>query len=145
LEKKVSKNFLKKRFRVLKRIMCDHLAVDLKKTTKKNEYFRRILFTSRDLQLGVMSLKPGECIVQETYRSSTVFHFMEGQGVVELQDGTYHVGKGSAIAIPCGHCHTIKNAGKGPLKFAVVHAPPVHPPCLVEYTDECGTKKTLRK
>lgn len=125
--------------------MCDHLAVNLKKTTKKNEYFRRILFTSRDLQLGVMTLKPGECIPEERFRSSLLFHFVEGDGLVTLDDGCYKVGKGDAIAIPCNHTYAIKNLGKCSLKYFVVHAPPAHSNCLVEYTDECGNKKTLRQ
>jgi len=51
--------------------------VDIEKRTQENEYFREILFTSRHIQLVVMSLEPGEEIGLETYLDTDQFICVE--------------------------------------------------------------------
>lgn len=126
--------------------MCDHLAVDLKRTAKENDYFRRVLFTSNDLQVVIMSLRPGEETCCEVHRSAQFMYVFHGEGMVYLKDADYKVCKGVGLALPGNHPHAIKNMCNDELKFVVVYGPKRLSSCLVEYTDPvCMERQVIRK
>ena len=49
----------------------------IEKTTVKNKYFRRVLFTGKHLQLVVMSLQPKEEIGNEVHKQVDQFFRIE--------------------------------------------------------------------
>ena len=51
------------------------------KDVQENENFRKVLYTSKNLQLVLMSLKPGEDIGEEVHANSDqFFRFESGKG-----------------------------------------------------------------
>lgn len=73
-----------------------------------------------------MSLKPGEEIGTETHGVDQFFRFESGSGQVIVGQATYDVTNGSAVIIPGGTKHNIKNTGKVPLKLYSIYSPPNH-------------------
>lgn len=92
-----------------------------------NEYFRRVLYTSGNLQLVVMSLAPGEDIGGEVHALDQFIRVESGEGKSVL-DGEEHVlTDGSAVVIPAGTRHNIVNtSADAPLKLYTIYAPPEH-------------------
>ncbi|APG26279.1 mannose-6-phosphate isomerase [Syntrophotalea acetylenica] len=108
--------------------------VDIEDLTVKNENFRTTKWTGQDLQMTVMSLKPGEEIGLEIHD--------EGDQFIRVEKGTARVVMGAskdkmtfdkkvsddwAIFIPGGFWHNIINEGDQSLKVYVIYAPPEHP------------------
>src|SRR5690242_20627885 len=100
--------------------------VDIEKRTQENEYFREILFTSRHIQLMVVSLKPGEDIELETYLDTDQFICVEaGNGKAILDGLSYELKPGSAILIPARTEYNIINTSSTKaLKLYTVSIPP---------------------
>jgi hypothetical protein len=61
----------------------------LEEATRKNSYFRRVLYTGKPSQLIPMSLGPGEEIGEETHRTVDQFLRETGEGTVVI-DGKSH-------------------------------------------------------
>ncbi len=95
--------------------------------TKENGNFRKVLYTAKNSQLVVMSLKPGEDIGEEVHGLDQFLRIESGEGKAVL-DGTEHaIGDGSAIVVPAGTRHNIINASKDKeLKLYTVYSPPNH-------------------
>ncbi len=108
--------------------------VNIEDLTVKNENFRATKWTGRNLQMTVMSLKPGEEIGLEKHD--------EGDQFIRVEKGKARVVMGAskdkmtfdkkvsddwAIFIPAGFWHNIINEGDKPLKVYVIYAPPEHP------------------
>ena len=53
---------------------------DIEKTAQKNSNFRTVLYTAKNCQLVVMSLKPGEDIGAEVHKLDQFFRVEEGEG-----------------------------------------------------------------
>ncbi|MCZ7665622.1 MAG: cupin domain-containing protein [Thermoleophilia bacterium] len=67
---------------------------------------------SRDLNLGIGWLKPGEVhILHHHPVESEFYYFVEGEAVVTVNDQTERVSAGSAVHIPAGATHKIVNDG----------------------------------
>ncbi len=101
---------------------------NLEEETRKNKDFRRVLYTGKNSQLVLMSLKPGEDIGLEIHADvDQFFRFEEGSGVVEI-DGTSHTVKdGSGVIVPCGAMHNVTNTSEtGFLKLYTIYSPPEH-------------------
>ena len=92
----------------------------------ENSYFRHVLYTARNCQLVVMSLKPGEDIGLETHKLDQFFRVEQGTGEAILDGVTQGIADGSAIVVPAGTRHNIVNTGKRALKLYTVYAPPSH-------------------
>lgn len=111
--------------------MAFHLN-NLEKDTIENENFRKVINTSDNLQLVLMSLKPGEDIGMEIHDNVDQFFRIEkGNGMAIIKkDGLYQelpLTDGSVIIIPKGTYHNIKNTGKESLKLYSIYSPPNHP------------------
>lgn len=99
--------------------------------TEKNTKFRQILFTTKQLQLVVMSLKPGQEIGSEVHRGITQFIRVEkGRCVAKLGTGkkgtTYRLKSGDCVIIPAGTRHNIINTGPKSAKLYTLYSPPAH-------------------
>jgi mannose-6-phosphate isomerase-like protein (cupin superfamily) len=100
---------------------------DIEKLTEENDDFRRVLYTGANLQLVLMSLKPGEEIGEEVHDDRDQFFRIEdGSGEV-LIDGVRHAVKDDdAVIVPAGARHNVVNTGNEPLKLYTLYGPPEH-------------------
>lgn len=100
----------------------------------ENDEFRRVLYTAKNCQLVVMSLKPKEEIGAEVHKLDQFFRVEEGTGEAVL-DGIHTViSDGFAVLVPAGANHNIINTGDVPLKLYTLYAPPNHRDGVVHHT-----------
>ena len=110
---------------------------DIERQTVDNSDFRRVLYTGSNLQLVLMSLPAGCDIGAEVHEDrDQFFRFEEGQGQVDIDDNSYDVTDGSAIVVPAGARHNVRNTGDGPLKLYTLYGPPEHLDGIVQSTKE---------
>ena len=105
--------------------------------TLKNTYYRNVLFTTKNMQLVLMSLLPGEEIGKEVHNDITQFFRIEqGEGEVIFgeNDLIRKITTNDAIVIPSGTLHNIKNIGKYELKLYTIYTPANHPDRLMQKT-----------
>jgi mannose-6-phosphate isomerase-like protein (cupin superfamily) len=100
----------------------------------KNEDFRQVLYTARNCQLVVMSLKPGEEIGMEVHTLDQFFRVEEGTGEANLDGVHTAISAGFAVLVPAGANHNIINTGRVPLKLYTLYAPPNHRDGVVHRT-----------
>lgn len=102
--------------------------VDLERETKKNNYFRRVLYTAEHSQLVLMSLRPGEEIGEEVHKDrDQFFRFEYGNGAVIINGIRRIVKDGSGVMVPAGATHNVINiSDKLKLKFYTIYSPPEH-------------------
>lgn len=101
--------------------------VNIEEETLKNEYYRRVLYTSDNLQLVVMSLNVNENIGMEIHKDVDQFIRIEkGIGKVIINNNTTLIQDGTSIIIPKEHYHDIVNTGNEPLKLYTLYSPPNH-------------------
>ena len=100
---------------------------DIEDLTESNKDFRRVLYTGKNLQLVLMSLKAGEEIGEEVHAGHDQFFRVEkGKGEVWI-DGVRTKIKGDhAIIVPAGARHNVINTGEKSLKLYTLYAPPEH-------------------
>jgi len=101
---------------------------NIEKDTKKNDDFRKVLYTGEHLQLVLMILKPGEEIGMEEHKTiDQFFRFEEGKGKVIINETEYTVGNGDVVIIPAKSMHNIINTSKDEaLKMYTIYTPPNH-------------------
>lgn len=119
--------------------------IALEQETVSNSDFRRVLYTNEQLQLVLMSLKPGEEIGLETHPDNDqFFRFDAGKGKVIINGNEYDVKDGDAIIVPKGAEHNVINTSKvdegegknggSDLKFYTIYAPAHHKDGIVRAT-----------
>lgn len=100
---------------------------NIEELTEKNSNFRRVLYTGHQLQLVVMTLRPGEDIGEETHDDGDqFFRVEEGEGEVLIDGKRSRIKSGDAVLIPGGARHNIVNTGKKSLHVYTLYAPPEH-------------------
>jgi mannose-6-phosphate isomerase-like protein (cupin superfamily) len=110
---------------------------DIEQQTVGNDDFRRVLYTGSHLQLVLMSLPPGCDIGAEVHEDrDQFFRFEEGRGQVDIDDNSYDVVDGSAVVVPAGARHNVRNTGDVPLKLYTLYGPPEHKDGIVQATKE---------
>jgi mannose-6-phosphate isomerase-like protein (cupin superfamily) len=107
---------------------------DIEDVAVNNEAFRRVLYTAKNCQLVVMSLKPGEEIGAEVHQLDQFFRVEEGTGEAILDGVRTPIGAGYAVLVPAGTNHNIINSGKVGLKLYTLYAPPNHRDGVVHRT-----------
>jgi len=103
-----------------------HINIELK--SLENQNFREVLFTSKNSQLVVMSLRPGEEIGLETHPEHDQFIRVEsGVGKAIIDNVEYSLEDGSAIVIPAGSEHNVTNLSQeDAMKLYTIYTPPEH-------------------
>lgn len=91
-----------------------------------NSNFRQVLYTAKNCQLVVMSLKPKEDIGMEVHKLDQFFRVEEGSGEAILDGVHKPISAGFAVVVPAGAKHNIVNTGSVPLKLYTLYAPPNH-------------------
>jgi mannose-6-phosphate isomerase-like protein (cupin superfamily) len=100
---------------------------DIEQLTEENTHFRRVLYTGKNMQLVLMSLKPGEEIGAEVHEDRDQFFRVEkGAGEVEIDGVRTAVKSDEAIIVPAGARHNVVNTGKEPLQLYSLYSPPEH-------------------
>ncbi len=108
----------------------------------KNKNFRKVLYTSKHLQLVLMSLKGGEDIGEETHlENDQFFRFEKGTGKCMIDGNIYKVKDGDVLIVPAGAKHNIINADKKKeLKMYTLYAPPHHKDGIIRPAKEDAEK-----
>ncbi|OGC43909.1 cupin [candidate division WS6 bacterium RIFOXYC1_FULL_33_10] len=106
--------------------------------TKENRNFRKVLYTGTNMQLVVMSLKPGEDIGVEVHDSVDQFFRVEqGEGKVVMNGQESEVKEEMVFIVPAGVEHNVINTSDlEELKIYTIYAPPNHPQETVHITRE---------
>lgn len=100
---------------------------DIERETLDNDNFRKVLYTGENLQLVLMTLKPGEEIGQEVHNENDqFFRFEAGAGKCIINDYEYDVKDGTGLIIPAGSEHNIINTGSKALQMYTIYSPPHH-------------------
>lgn len=101
---------------------------NIEEITRKNEYFRQVLYTGQHAQLVVMSLKPKEDIGKEVHHIVDQFLRIEaGEGKVIMNGEEHHIKEGDALVMPAETRHNVINtSSENPLKLYTVYSPPHH-------------------
>jgi mannose-6-phosphate isomerase-like protein (cupin superfamily) len=109
---------------------------NIERDTLANEDFRRVLFTGPNIQLVLMTLRPGEEIGLEIHDGHDQFIRVEaGAGVAVLNGKRNALADGSAVVIPAGVEHNVINtSADAPLKLYTLYSPPEHPDGTVHRT-----------
>ena len=96
----------------------------------KNNYYRKVLFTTKNMQLVVMSLLPDENIPLEIHKDHDQFIKIEKGYATAIIGNTnkkeIFLQKGDCIIIPNNTYHEIKNIGNIKLKLFTNYTPPEH-------------------
>lgn len=108
---------------------------DIEERTEGNRDFRRVIYTGPNLQLVLMSLRPGDEIGEEVHvGTDQFFRVEEGRGEVVMDGRVSPIESDTAIVIPAGMLHNIRNTGDEDLKLYTLYAPPQHAPGTVHAT-----------
>ena len=108
---------------------------NIEKLTKENTDFRRVLYTGKNIQLVLMTLKAGEEIGAEVHEDRDQFFRVEaGKGEVLIDGVRTPIEDDDAIIVPAGARHNVKNTGKEPLQLYTLYGPPEHKDGVVQAT-----------
>ena len=89
--------------------------------------FFEILQQTERSQTAVMTVGPGQDAgPEETHRGDQVIYVIEGEAVVRVAGKEHRAGAGALLMVPAGTPHQVANAGKVPLFFVTVYAPPAY-------------------
>lgn len=108
----------------------------IEELTKKNTYFRQVLFTAAHMQLVLMALAPGEEIGMEAHPDNDqFFRFEEGEGKIIIAGEEHVVGDGDVVIVPAGTKHNVINTSStNPLKLYTIYSPAHHPDGTIHKT-----------
>jgi len=111
-------------------------SIDIEARTLANEKFREVLYTAKNSQLVVMTLRPGEEIGLEKHEGHDQFIRVEaGEGVAILDGERHALADGVAVVIPAGTEHNVINtSASAPMRLYTIYSPPEHPPGTVHGT-----------
>jgi mannose-6-phosphate isomerase-like protein (cupin superfamily) len=115
--------------------MLEPYVAMLKKETRHNEWFRKVLFTGAHSQLVVMCLEPGEEIGTEVHEVDQLIFIVEGEGKLVIDGRGEKIEEGMVACIPARTPHNVVNTNhEDPLQLFTVYAPAQHAPGTVERT-----------
>lgn len=116
-------------------------AEDIKKLTKENTNFRKVLHTGKHSQIVAMSIIVGEEIGEEVHSDiDQLLFFVTGECEAILNGEMRRVEKHDVVFVPAGTTHNFKNVGDEDLKLFTVYAPPEHPDGTIHKTKEDAEK-----
>lgn len=111
---------------------------NIEKDSRKNDNFRKVLYTGPHSQLVLMSLRPGEEIGMEVHEENDqFFRIEEGEGKCIIDGNEYELSDGSAIVVPAGAEHNVINTSSSEdLKLYTIYSPAHHKDGIVRATKE---------
>lgn len=110
---------------------------NIEKLTLENSNFRQVLYTSKQSQLVLMSLKPGEEIGEEVHDVDQFLRCEAGQGRAVLDGVPEDLSDGMVLVVPAGSKHNVVNVSETEeLKLYTLYSPPHHRDGVVHTTKE---------
>lgn len=110
---------------------------NIEKFSLENDNFRQVLYTAKNSQLVVMSLKPGEEIGSEVHQLDQFIRCEAGEGKAILDDTEHEISDGFIVLVPAGARHNIINTSTShPMKLYTLYAPPNHRDGIIHGTKE---------
>ena len=110
---------------------------NIEKLSLENENFRKVLYTAKNSQLVVMSLKPLEDIGEEVHHLDQFIRCEAGQGKAILDDVEHAINDGFVVVVPAGTNHNIINTSSDKsMKLYTLYSPPNHKDGTVHITKE---------
>lgn len=99
------------------------LVRDMARLTLENPFYRRVLQTTKEQQIALMSLRPGESIPEEVHDNMTQFIRVE-QGAVEARVGSASavVTDDQFVIVPSGVKHAVRQIGQVASKLYVIYS-----------------------
>jgi len=112
--------------------------INIEEATNENDNFRKVLYTAKNSQLVLMSLKPGQDIGEEVHHNlDQFFRFESGEGKVVIEGEESQVKDGFAVVIPGGTKHNIINTSSDkPLNLYTIYSPPNHRDKVIHATKD---------
>ncbi len=108
---------------------------NIEEISLENTDFRHVLYTAKNSQLVVMSLKPGEDIGAEEHLLDQFIRCEAGHGTAILNDTEHVVSDGFVVVVPAGTRHNIVNTSLDkPLQLYTLYSHPNHHDGLVHHT-----------
>lgn len=112
-------------------------SANIEELSLENKNFRKVIYTAKNSQLVLMSLKPGQDIGMEIHpENDQFFRIEEGEGQCIIDSSSYELKDGSAIVVPAGARHNVINTGTKDLKLYTIYMPPHHEDGVVRSTKE---------
>lgn len=109
--------------------------VNIEKETKENNNFRKVLYTAKNSQLVVMSIKPKEDIGEEVHELDQFIRIEQGKGKAVLNGVETNIEDDYAVVIPAGTMHNIVNTSEDKdLKLYTIYSPPEHRDGVIHIT-----------
>lgn len=100
---------------------------NIEKLTEENGLFRKVLYTGHNLQLVLMTIRPGEEIGEEVHDDRDQFFRIEaGEGDISIDGVVHRVKADDGVIVPQGARHNVVCAGDEPLKLYTIYGPPEH-------------------
>lgn len=110
---------------------------NIEKDSIENDNFRKVLYTTKNSQLVLMSLKPGEDIGEEIHDLDQFIRCEAGEGKAILDGVSHEMKDGFAIVVPAGAKHNIVNTSETePMKLYTVYSPANHKDGTIHKTKE---------
>ena len=109
---------------------------NIEKETLENNYFRKVIHTSKFGQVVLMSLLPKEEIGMEVHEVTDQFFRIEsGDGKVIIDGEEAFVSDGFAVVVSAGSMHNVINLSSDkPLKLYTIYMPPHHKDGVIHKT-----------
>ena len=100
--------------------------LNIEKETLHNTDYRRVLYTTKQSQLVLMSLQPGDEIGMEVHELDQFIRIEQGTAKAVLDVVEHILEDDFAVGIPAGMQHNVINVGNEELKLYSVYSPPEH-------------------
>ena len=108
---------------------------NIRKEALKNSFFRKVLYTGRNAQVVVMSLKPRENIGMEVHKKyDQILVNVIGKGICILNGKKMKFDENSLVYVTKETWHNFINTGKSKLKLFTIYSPPNHKPGTIHKT-----------
>ena len=114
---------------------------NIEKTTLENADYGGVLYTAKNSQLVLMSLKAGEEIGEEVHHLDQFIRIEEGKCKVILDGVESIMEEDYAVVIPAGTKHNVINIGASDLKLYSIYSPPEHKDGTVHKTKADATEE----
>ncbi len=112
---------------------------NIEKDTLENINYRKVINTSNNIQLVLMSLKPNQEIGKEVHNNIDQFFRIEkGTAKAIVNNEEIILKDGSVLIIPKGTIHNIINIGNNDLKLYTIYSPPNHPKNTIQPNKQDG-------
>lgn len=110
---------------------------NIEKVSLENENFRKVLYTAKNSQLVVMSLKPREEIGEEVHHLDQFIRCEAGEGKAILDGVEHNLSDGFVVLVPAETSHNIINtSAEKSLKLYTLYSPPNHRDGVLHRTKE---------